>query len=538
MVNQFAQTNQTILIIVIDIIMSSSKVSLDDIQKRMQRLELSLNVEKNESRRSLGLPIGDEQQSKRPSTGLEFPKKTHARNSSMGSLSLSFDPVFGRPSSAQPLTTPPGLGLPLGQPGLSKQNRPSSGLDLSSSGANSPAMQRKKKLLPMKYTHTEPAPINNESVEVKKRLQEAISQNGKLHINGKHYNATAPDFENLGEIGAGTCGQVYKMRFKPANQIMAVKQMHRSGNNEENKRILMDLDVVQKSNFPHIVTCFGTLITESHVWICMELMSTCFDKLLKKIRGPIPEKVIGKLCIAVVRALNYLKQQHGVIHRDVKPSNILIDKRGTVKLCDFGISGRLVDSKAKTRTAGCVAYMAPERIDPPDPTSPDYDIRADVWSLGVSLVELATGRFPYPNCTTDFEVLTKVLQNAPPMLPQNANFSMPFRDFVKLCCTKNFHQRPKYPQLLEHEFIKQSEKIHVDITEWLTGVLNFPTTPSFNDPFLSSNFSPLPSNDAFNPATFQSTQQTSHFGNGVNFTISPQQNNSNVRTGWESFDDR
>lgn len=90
----------------------------------------------------------------------------------------------------------------------------------------------------------------------------------------------------------------------------------------------------------------------------------------------------------------------------MKPSNILVDERGRIKLCDFGISGRLVDSKAKTRSAGCAAYMAvsqefdaatnlhclfvcvqPERIDPPDPTQPDYDIRADVWSLGISLVK-------------------------------------------------------------------------------------------------------------------------------------------------------
>ena len=66
----------------------------------------------------------------------------------------------------------------------------------------------------------------------------------------------------------------------------------------------------------------------------------------------------------------------------MKPSNILLDEKGSIKLCDFGISGRLVDSKAKTRSAGCAAYMAPERIDPPDPSKPDYDIRADVWSLG------------------------------------------------------------------------------------------------------------------------------------------------------------
>ncbi|OWK50192.1 Dual specificity mitogen-activated protein kinase kinase 7 [Lonchura striata] len=185
------------------------------------------------------------------------------------------------------------------------------------------------------------------------------------------------DLENLGEIGSGTCGQVWKMRFRKTGHVIAVKQMRRSGNREENKRILMDLDVVLKSHdCPYII----------------------------------------------VKALLYLKEKHGVIHRDVKPSNILLDERGQVKLCDFGISGRLVDSKAKTRSAGCAAYMAPERIDPPDPTKPDYDIRADV--------ELATGQFPYQNCKTDFEVLTK-----------------------------------------EHTFIKRYETLEVDVATWFKDVM-------------------------------------------------------------------
>lgn len=141
--------------------------------------------------------------------------------------------------------------------------------------------------------------------------------------------------------------------------------------------------------------------------------------------------------LQIVKALLYLKEKHGVIHRDVKPSNILLDAKGQIKLCDFGISGRLVDSKAKTRSAGCAAYMAvsanprtlhskqhkylthksqfthdahplmlavsvllqPERIDPPDPTKPDYDIRADVWSLGISLVQHIQKHHMSKSCT-------------------------------------------------------------------------------------------------------------------------------------------
>ncbi|KAG9508376.1 Dual specificity mitogen-activated protein kinase kinase 7, partial [Fragariocoptes setiger] len=100
---------------------------------------------------------------------------------------------------------------------------------------------------------------------------------------------------------------------------------------------------------------------------------------------------------------------------DVKPSNILINERGDIKLCDFGISGRLIDSKARTRSAGCVAYMAPERLDPKYKT---YDIRADVWSLGITMIELATGVCPYSN-KSDFYVIDRVINGDPPTLPSD-----------------------------------------------------------------------------------------------------------------------
>ncbi|ELK08084.1 Dual specificity mitogen-activated protein kinase kinase 7 [Pteropus alecto] len=354
-------------------------------------------------------------------------------------------------------------------------------------------------------------PRSMESIEIDQKLQEIMKQTGYLTIGGQRYQAEINDLENLGEMGSGTCGQVWKMRFRKTGHVIAVKQMRRSGNKEENKRILMDLDVVLKSHdCPYIVQCFGTFITNTDVFIAMELMGTCAEKLKKRMQGPIPERILGKMTVAIVKALYYLKEKHGVIHRDVKPSNILLDERGQIKLCDFGISGRLVDSKAKTRSAGCAAYMAPERIDPPDPTKPDYDIRADVWSLGISLevgrsgVAPAQGRWGGSGWEGDGEAMGVGQLEPDPWepwvgfglgpnsvwvawgftsegykqaeVPQGRGLQASRtnkQNYLRRSwgLTKDHRKRPKYNKLLEHSFIKRYETLEVDVASWFKDVM-------------------------------------------------------------------
>ncbi|XP_059481688.1 dual specificity mitogen-activated protein kinase kinase 7-like isoform X2 [Neocloeon triangulifer] len=347
-----------------------------------------------------------------------------------------------------------------------------------------PTRSRKELALHGLPTYTQNRPQES-AAEIDAKMKEIMRQTGVLTIEGKQsigsqkYQTEESDLEHLGDLGYGTCGHVVKMLHRPSKTVIAVKQMRRSGNREEEKRIIMDIEVVLKSHdCPFIVQCLGCFITDADVWICMELMATCFDKLLKRIKKPLPEDVLGNVTVATVKALHYLKETHGVIHRDVKPSNILLDERGIVKLCDFGISGRLVDSKAKTRGAGCAAYMAPERIDPPNPTNPDYDIRADVWSLGITLVELASGHFPYTNCKTDFEVLTKVINEDPPSLPADQSFSPEFQNFVSSCLTKNYQKRPKYRKLLKDPFILKYENAEFDLARWYASTFETSTPPA------------------------------------------------------------
>ncbi|XP_010719487.1 dual specificity mitogen-activated protein kinase kinase 4 isoform X2 [Meleagris gallopavo] len=286
--------------------------------------------------------------------------------------------------------------------------------------------------------NTSGVPFQNPHIE---RLRtHSIESSGKLKISPEqHWDFTAEDLKDLGEIGRGAYGSVNKMVHKPSGQIMAVKRIRSTVDEKEQKQLLMDLDVVMRSSdCPYIVQFYGALFREGDCWICMELMSTSFDKFYKYVYSVlddvIPEEILGKITLATVKALNHLKENLKIIHRDIKPSNILLDRNGNIKLCDFGISGQLVDSIAKTRDAGCRPYMAPERIDP-SASRQGYDVRSDVWSLGITLYELATGRFPYPKWNSVFDQLTQVVKGDPPQLSnsEEREFSPSFINFVNLC---------------------------------------------------------------------------------------------------------
>ncbi|RXM37354.1 Dual specificity mitogen-activated protein kinase kinase 6 [Acipenser ruthenus] len=179
------------------------------------------------------------------------------------------------------------------------------------------------------------------------------------HLN---FEMKADDLEQISELGRGAYGVVDKMRHVPSGLIMAVKRIRATVNSQEQKRLLMDLDISMRTVDCHFtVTFYGALFREGDVWICMELMDTSLDKFYKQVieKGmAIPEDILGKITVSIVKALEHLHSRLSVIHRDVKPSNVLINTLGQVKMCDFGISGYLVDSVAKTMDAGCKPYMA------------------------------------------------------------------------------------------------------------------------------------------------------------------------------------
>uniref|UniRef100_A0A8V5HER9 mitogen-activated protein kinase kinase n=1 Tax=Melopsittacus undulatus TaxID=13146 RepID=A0A8V5HER9_MELUD len=215
---------------------------------------------------------------------------------------------------------------------------------------------------------------------------------------------------------------------------------------ELQKQIMSELEILYKCDSSYIIGFYGAFFVENRISLCTEFMDGGSLDVYRKI----PEHVLGRIAVAVVKGLTYLWSLK-ILHRDVKPSNMLVNTRGQVKLCDFGVSTQLVNSIAKTYV-GTNAYMAPERI-----SGEQYGIHSDVWSLGISFMELALGRFPYPQES--------------PVLPAG-EFSEPFVHFITQCMKKQSKERPAPEDLMGHPFIVQYNDGNAEVVSmWVCRML-------------------------------------------------------------------
>lgn len=242
-------------------------------------------------------------------------------------------------------------------------------------------------------------------------------------------------------------------------RVMAMKEIRLELDEAKFTTILKELVILHECSSPYIIDFYGAFFQEGAVYMCIEYMDGgSIDKLYD---GGIPENVLKKITYSTIMGLKSLKDEHNIIHRDVKPTNILVNSRGQVKICDFGVSGNLVASIAKTNI-GCQSYMAPERISGGAmATGADgtYSVQSDIWSLGLTIIECAMGKYPYPPeiSATIFGQLNAIVEGDPPDLPAEG-YSAQARDFVKSCLNKNPKKRHTYPMLLLHPWIKSLSK--------------------------------------------------------------------------------
>ncbi|KAI9313418.1 kinase-like domain-containing protein [Dichotomocladium elegans] len=283
-----------------------------------------------------------------------------------------------------------------------------------------------------------------------------IHADGVDFSNGSSFAIKMADLELKEELGKGQYGTVQKVNHRVTNVVMAMKEIRLELDETKLHQILMELDILHKSTSDYIVEFYGAFFIESCVYYCMEYMDCgSLDKLYGE---GVPEDVLAKIATSMVKGLKFLKDELSIIHRDVKPTNVLVNSKGQVKLCDFGVSGQLDRSLAKTNI-GCQSYMAPERIR----AANTYTVASDVWSLGLSLVEMAGGKYPY-KYDNMFAQLKAIVDEEPPTLPDD--FSEDARDFIAACLHKDAKERPSYGKLLEHPFIKKYEEVDVDMAKW------------------------------------------------------------------------
>jgi len=289
-----------------------------------------------------------------------------------------------------------------------------------------------------------------------------VARVGELH---------AEDVQVICKLGEGASGAVMKCIHIPSGTLMARKCVPADPNPQIRKQIIRELSALRVCHSPYIVSFYGAFLDNEDIAICMEFCEGgSLDGIYKRIRdrrGRIGEGVLGKISESVLNGLVYLHHQK-LIHRDVKPSNILVNGLGQIKLCDFGVSGELVDSVAKT-FLGTSYYMAPERIQ-----GCGYNVRSDLWSLGLSILEIAQNRFPFPPQghppLAVFELLDYVVSMPVPELSASEGWSPELRNFVQVCLIKNPAQRPTPAQMLQHPFVLRWTPIQVDLARWVREV--------------------------------------------------------------------
>ncbi|KAK0044895.1 serine/threonine-protein kinase 3 isoform X2 [Biomphalaria pfeifferi] len=265
-------------------------------------------------------------------------------------------------------------------------------------------------------------------------------------------NLTRPPeevFEVLQKLGEGSYGSVYKALHKETGQVLAIKQVPVDTDLQE---IIKEISIMQQCDSQYIVKYYGSYFKNTDLWIVMEYCGAGSVSDIMRLRNKtLTEEEISTILFYTLKGLEYLHSRRK-IHRDIKAGNILLNTEGHAKLADFGVAGQLTDTMAKRNTViGTPYWMAPEVIQ-----EIGYDCVADIWSLGITALEMAEGKPPYGDIHP-MRAIFMIPTKPPPSFRKPDKWSQDFIDFVSKCLVKNPELRSTAAELLKHPFIQNRD---------------------------------------------------------------------------------
>jgi len=272
-------------------------------------------------------------------------------------------------------------------------------------------------------------------------------------------------FRVLDVIGQGSFGVVCTCLNTSNDKVYAVKFIEI--NEDDGENLQNEIDILKATHeCDFIVHYHGAYLKENYLMIVMEYCDggSVLD-LVNVLNTGLKEKEIAAICSHCLRGLQYM-HSHRIIHRDIKAGNVLLSNDGRAKLADFGVSTKLLTSVQKHRTVvGSPYWMSPEVIVAPNGAS-GYDYKADIWSLGISAIEMAESKPPHYDINP-LRVIFVIPNRAPPVLKEPSKWSQEFCDFITMCLKKNPLDRPTAEQLLRHPFILQVKDQETEIISGL-----------------------------------------------------------------------
>ncbi|VDM16100.1 unnamed protein product [Hydatigera taeniaeformis] len=283
-----------------------------------------------------------------------------------------------------------------------------------------------------------------------------LSDRTTVVVNNKELHLKFTDLAYVRKLGSGQFATVYHMQVKRKDEVydFAVKEIKISRSEMLNSRIHQESEFgLRMSVCPFAVITYGVMSRGDDVRILMEVMdcsvsNLCFKRDILKL--DMPEQHVAFITKCVVKGLDFLRQCD-IQHRDVKPTNMLVNRSGCVKICDYGVAQKMEDDITKTNV-GTYKFLAPERL-VGGREEEGFRIQSDVWSLGISVYNIVTSSIPFPENATIFDYHSYIMEKADVKLPVDGPYSPELRTFVSSCLRVNEADRPDYTALLKLDFI-------------------------------------------------------------------------------------